>query len=217
MAQPREVSKRHSSCYDGASTQQLRLQGDHVSVPEPFIRQMFPKDYIKRGVICLQCTGCLLIELSRRYRVYGDDTRALSMALKAATIFNHVFGEDDEFSLCSRHEEAVVLRALKDHHPSELVFREILATRTTMLTCRQLELDSMYGLAENLDHLREHVEAESLYSQALELSKDKYGEVSNMTLGLMRGLSRNPSLQGRYEESTNISLEVVRLRNERQK
>ena len=136
------------------------------------------------------------------------------MALKAATIFNHLFGEDDEFSLCCRHEEAVALRALKNHHRSELVFREILATRTTMLTCRQLELDSMYGLAENLDHLREHVKAESLYSQALELSQDKYGEVSTMTLGLMRGLSRNPSLQGRYEESTNISLEVVRLRND---
>ena len=146
------------------STQQLRLQGDHVFVPEPFIRQMFPKDYIERGVICPQCTGCLLIELSRRYRVYGDDTRALSVALKAATIFNHVFGEDDEFSLYSRYKEAVVLRALKDPHHSELVFREILATRTSMLAFRQLELDSMYGLAENLDHLREHVEAESLYS-----------------------------------------------------
>ena len=89
------------------------------------------------------------------------------MALKAATIFNHVIGEDDEFSLHSRYEEAVVLRALKHHHRSELVFREILATRTTMLTYRQLELDSMYGLAETFDRLREHVEAESLYSQAL--------------------------------------------------
>lgn len=117
------------------------------------------------------------------------------MAIKAAAIFNHVFGEGDEFSLYSRYEEAVVLRALKDHRRSELVFRKILPTRTTMLTCRQLELDSMYSLVENLDHLREHVEAESQYSQALELSKEKYGEVSNMTLGLMRGLSRNFSLR----------------------
>ena len=35
-----------------------------------------------------------------------------------------------------------------------------------------------------------------------------------MTLGLTRGLSRNLSLQGRYDEATNISLEVVRLRND---
>ena len=35
-----------------------------------------------------------------------------------------------------------------------------------------------------------------------------------MTLGLTRGVLRNLSLQGRYDEATKISLEVVRLRND---